>query len=180
MSTKPDLSKSKVLVRKSDGELPIPGGQHTPQEVKNLELVALFYEYHENKRDEDLLGLLTDDCVYVIGAGASEGTVPYHGLYRGKDQIAAYLEKKRSFTVRPFCGFRTNSLVDGPFVVCIGVVEDEFRTSRYRVHRCPFLQFFVVDEELNKISRMEYFVDTAATAAAWQRVIQSGTAADKA
>src|SRR5690349_12046065 len=180
MATQPDLSNSKVLKRGIHAELPPPGGKHTPEEINNLKLVAEFYNFHENKDDEGLLGLLSDDCVYVIAAGASEATVPYHGVYNGKAEIAAYLAKKRSFTVRPLCGFRTSALVDGPFVVCIGTVEDEFAKSRYRVHRCPFLQFFVVDEEQNKISRMEYFLDTAATAAAWERVIKSGVPADKA
>lgn len=180
MPSKPDLSKSKILVRGADADLPMPGGNHTPQEDKNVKLVGNFYNFHEAKDNQGLLGTLTEDCYYVIGAGASESTVPYHGIYHGKAQILAYLLKKQSFSVRPFCGMRTSLLVDGPFVVIFGRVEDQFATSRLRIHWCPFVQFFVVDETQNLISRMEYYVDTAATAMAWDRMIKSGTPAGKA
>ena len=180
MPSKSNPSKSKILVRAADAELPMPGGNHTPQENKNLDLVGTFYNFHEARDDEGLLSTLTEDCDYVIGAGASETSVPYHGIYHGKAQIAAYLLKKRTFTIRPFCGMRTSALVDGPFVVIFGKVEDQFATSHFRIHWCPFLQFFVVDETQNLISRMEYFVDTAATAMAWDRVIKNGTPANKA
>src|SRR5437588_8763159 len=111
MPTKTDLSKSKVFAPTIDGELPPSGGHHSAQEIKNLTLVAEFYNFHENRDDQGLLGTLTEDCDYVIGAGASEGSVPYHGIYHGKAQIAAYLATKRKLTIRPFCGFRTNALV---------------------------------------------------------------------
>jgi len=161
-------------------DLPLPPANHSKQEEANRVLVDKFYALHEAGDDKRLLELLTDDCVYCIGVGTSEDTVPYHGIYRGKAQIAAYLAKKRRLTLRPFCGLLTRALVDGPFVICIGEVEDEFHTSRYRIHKCRFMQFFIVNESENKISRMEYFVDTAATQAAWLAAMDRGVTADTA
>ena len=142
--------------------------KHTPQEEKNRELIALIYKYHAAEQDEQLLDLLTDDCVYVIGAGDSETTVPYHGRYEGKEQIAAYLAQKRRLMVRPFCGLLGQVILDGPWVVCMGTIEDQFKASRFRIVRCPFLQVWAVDEVQNKVFLMEYFIDTAAVKSAWQ------------
>lgn len=155
-------------------------GIHTPQEDKNLELIANLYHLHDAKQDDKILDLLTDDCVYRIGIGDSEGMVPYHGTYQGKAAIAGYYNTRRSLTVRPFCGFIIPVLADGPWVICYGRFEDHFKTTRFRVLQSLFLQVWLVDEEQNKVARMDYFADTAAAKTSWQNAIGRAQSADSA
>jgi hypothetical protein len=146
-------------------------GIHSPQEDINLQLIAQIYQFHEAKQIDQILNLLTDDCVFHIGIGDSEGAVPYHGTYQGKAAIAGYYGVRQSLTVRPFCGFILPVLADGPWVICYGRVEDQFKTSRLRVVQSLYVQFWLVDEEQNKVIQMDYFVDTAAAKTSWENAI---------
>jgi len=71
----------------------------TKDELKKLAMELL--DHYTNGRNDELIGLLTKDCEFRIGAGASAGIVPYHGVHQGHEQIRDYLTKRSHNSKRP-------------------------------------------------------------------------------
>lgn len=155
----------------------------TPQEQANRALAGKFWHYTAIGDRQNLLDLLTDDCVFKIGVGRSEGIVPYHGTYTGRTEITSYLDKARSNRLRPACRHEPlvpgetakpfeqgdspdGLLVQGNTVVGKGVIHDLF-PDKNEMHESDFMLIVRVDEQQQKVNYFQMFFDTAAVAFAW-------------
>jgi len=163
----------------------------TEQERKNRALAAKLLEHYERNDHAGLLGLVTADCEFRIGAGKSQGIVPYHGTHVGHDQITAYLQKRRQHSTRasndcileplgppstppppppphdPDPARAAQFLVHGDTVVTIGHLTDKFPDST-PMHDSDFVLVFRIDEKQGKIRFFQYFFDTAGAMEAWR------------
>lgn len=161
----------------------------TEQERKNRALAAKLLEHYQRNDHTGLLDLVTADCEFRIGAGKSQGVVPYHGTHVGHDQITAYLHKRRQNSMRdnndcileplgPASG-QTHAedqseparaaqfLVQGDTVVTIGHLADKFSDGS-PMHDHDFVLVFRIDEKQGKIRFFQYFFDTAGVMEAWR------------
>jgi hypothetical protein len=161
----------------------------TDEEKRHLALSLL--ECYRQDDHKGLLGLLTDDCEFRIGAGHSQGVVPYHGRHVGQEQISGYLQKRRHHSARnnndciltppgkkgaPVVGSEHSParqggmdqfVVQGDTVVALGHLTDKFADGNY-MHKSDFALVFHIDEEQRKIRYFQYFFDTEAAAKAWR------------
>lgn len=158
------------------------------QEPKSISLARRLLEHYQRDDHAGLVGLLTPDCEFRIGAGKSQGVVPYHGTHKGHDEIKAYLHKRRQHSSRrnnecirePLGGQASGSpqesasarptefLAHGDTVVAIGHLTDRFADGSH-MHDSDFVLVFRVDEKQEKIRFFQYFFDTAGAMEAWQR-----------
>lgn len=162
----------------------------TEQERKNRALAAKLLEHYQRNDHTGLLDLVTADCEFRIGAGKSQGVVPYHGTHVGHDQITAYLHKRRQHSIRdnndcileplgptsppphpvdhPDEPARAAQfLVQGDTVVTIGHLADKFSDGS-PMHDSDFVLVFRIDEKQGKIRFFQYFFDTASVMEAWR------------
>jgi ketosteroid isomerase-like protein len=161
----------------------------TDEEKRHLVLNLLEHYRHDDHKG--LLGLLTDNCEFRIGAGHSQGVVPYHGRHVGHDQISGYLQKRRQHSTRnnndcilrppgkeaaPVGGTEhpqasrggmDQFVVQGDTVVVLGHLTDKFADGNH-MHKSDFALVFHIDEEQRKIRYFQYFFDTEAAAKAWR------------
>ena len=164
----------------------------TDREHRNRELAADLLDRYAHNDHGGILSLLTEDCVFNIGAGKSEGIVPYHGVHTGHEKIAGYLRKRHTNSRRDECiikrptpagtqslpqsGEKAESarprqdefLVHRNTVVAIGRLRDQFADGSH-MHESDFVLVLKIDEEQDKISSFHYFLDTAAVAEAWRK-----------
>jgi ketosteroid isomerase-like protein len=159
----------------------------TEQEHKNRALAHSLLEHYQRNDHAGLLRLLTENCEFRIGAGKSQGVVPYHGVHVGHDQITGYLQKRRQHSARDDCileppggapkpapqpqrqGSRVEQLlVHGDTVVAIGHLADRFSDGRH-MHDSDFVLVFRIDEKQEKIKSFQYFFDTAGAMEAWRQ-----------
>lgn len=162
----------------------------TEQERKNRSLAEGLLEHYQRNDHAGLLGLLTADCEFRIGAGKSQGVVPYHGTHKGHGEITNYLHKRRQNSMRrnnecirtplggqppaapPGAGSTGSTqpaefLVHGDTVVAIGHLTDRFPDGS-QMHDSDFVLVFRVDEGQGKIRFFQYFFDTAGAMEAWR------------
>jgi ketosteroid isomerase-like protein len=168
----------------------------TEQEFANRKLAASLLDRYAHNDHDGILALVTEDCVFTIGAGKSQGIVPYHGEHTGHEKIAGYLRKRRTHSDRDEClikppGVATTPatpsqneterhatsaktplhermIVQGNVVVAIGRLRDKFADGSH-MHETDFAIVFQVDESQQKISNFQYFFDTEGAADAWRR-----------
>jgi ketosteroid isomerase-like protein len=170
----------------------------TDQEHANRKLAASLLDRYKHNDHEGILALVTEDCVFTIGAGKSQGIVPYHGQHTGHEKIAGYLRKRHTHSDRDECLIKppqSNAtapksppgqndidghaaahdlplherlIVQGNVVVAIGRLRDKFADGNH-MHESDFAIVFQIDESQQKISSFQYFLDTEAVADAWRR-----------
>ena len=150
----------------------------TPEEAANRELVAKFWHYTATGQQDKIIELVTDDCMFKVGVGKSERAVPYHGTYRGVEQIKEYLEKARRGRLRTECSVNPvvpgevpkpmkeepsplGLLAHGDTVVGIGEIVDLF-PDHTPMHKSEIAVVVRVDQNAQKISSFQLFLDTAA------------------
>jgi ketosteroid isomerase-like protein len=168
----------------------------TEQERNNRKLGAKLLECYAKNDHDGIIDLVTSDCVFMIGAGKSQGVVPYHGMHTGHEKIRGYLRKRHANSTRDECLIKPQAqpaaaspkapdepdeqsdqqklplherfIVQGNVVVAIGRLKDKFADGR-DMHETDFVIVFHVDEEQEKISSFQYFFDTEGAAHAWRK-----------
>lgn len=152
------------------------------QEDLNRDLAARFWRCHAKGDRQGYLDTLTDDCVFKIGVGKSEGVVPFHGTYRGKSNIETWLDSIRQHRIREYCEDvpvppnspnpashdpRPDKLLVGPGMVAgIGTIRDQFKDGT-KMLTSDFVLLLHIDEKQQKIKEVQFFQDTAASMVAW-------------
>jgi ketosteroid isomerase-like protein len=169
----------------------------TDQELANRKLAANLLDRYKHNDHDGILALVTEDCVFTIGAGKSQGVVPYHGEHAGHEKIAGYLRKRRTYSDRDECLIKPpvsgapspesppsqndtdkhatsptiplheRLIVQANVVVAIGRLRDRFADGTH-MHETDFVIVFQIDEPQQKISSFQYFLDTEAVADAWR------------
>ena len=168
----------------------------TEQEHRNRRLAAELLSRYQHNDHDGILGLLTDDCVFNIGAGKSQGIVPYHGVHDGHEKISGYLRKRRANVNRDECLIKPAAsgatphqeqsdgsdtqwnasnmptherlVVYGSVVVAIGHLKDSFNDGK-PMHETDFAIVFQIDQEQNKIRGFHYILDSEGVADAWRK-----------
>jgi hypothetical protein len=169
----------------------------TEQEDANRKLAATLLSHYGDNDHQGILGCLTENCLFKIGAGESEGVVPYHGIHQGHAQIAGYLRKRQSNMQRNKCELTPPGGGSEPTPAPgepSSVPSQERAHPRVPLHKkllvhgdtvvaighlvdhfddgshlheSDFVIVFRIDEKQRKIRSFEYFVDTAAIMQAW-------------
>jgi ketosteroid isomerase-like protein len=150
----------------------------TPREEENRKIVSSFWYFFANQDVDNILALLTDDCEFKIGVGRSEGVVPYHGIYRGIEQIRSYLDKAWKGRFRPECMIvvhtgenRPKPIDEDPdpagLIVTNNVVVGLARIKEVFPDWSPMAEgdiamVFRINEREDKIFFFQFFTDTAA------------------
>jgi ketosteroid isomerase-like protein len=158
------------------------------QERKNLALAKSLLEHYQKNDHVGLLGLLTTDCEFRIGAGKSQAIVPYHGKHVGHQAITGYLQKRHQNSMRrndecirePLGGQPAPQAPDasesaqaaeffahGDTVVAMGHLTDRFHDGSH-MHDSDYVLVFRIDEKQAKIRFFQYFFDTAGAMEAWR------------
>jgi hypothetical protein len=165
----------------------------TTQEHDNRKLAAELLDCYARNDHDGIIGLVTDDCEFVIGAGKSQGIVPYHGLHVGHEEIRGYLRKRRANSMRDECIIKPQGqaapppapsadapakpaevpmhdrfIAQGNVVVAIGSLKDKFADGQ-DMHATDFVIVFYIDETQKKVSGFHYFFDTEGAATAWRK-----------
>lgn len=169
----------------------------TDQEISNRKLAAELLEHYRHNNHDGILALVTEDCVFTIGAGRSEGVVPYHGTHIGHERIGGYLRKRHTYSHREECLIKPPTsevppqssasadeadhrphaaqiplherlIVQENVVVAIGNLTDKFADGK-PMHKTDFVIVFQIDQSQQKISRFQYFFDTESAADAWRK-----------
>jgi ketosteroid isomerase-like protein len=86
----------------------------TPRQKMNVDLVATAIGHFAVGNHAANLDLLTEDCVYDVGSGATAGTVPYHGRHVGKAAVGTYLKTLQQHTIRANCGGNEDDAGEAP------------------------------------------------------------------
>ncbi len=124
---------------------------------ENLALVEEWFRHFQDGNDEALHGLQTDDIVWDVLSGASEGIVPWLGEFHGRAGVDECLEKFRAavdveeFEVRAL-------LSDDDHVASIGWARFTAKPSG-TVFEMNFVEYFHFRD--GKISYIPVFGDTA-------------------
>lgn len=98
-----------------------------------VDLCQRFYEQFDKRNLEGVVELFADEAVVEVGAGNTGSCAAYSGIFRGHKEIREYYGHRFSgglhisAPLRPFCGFRPNPCVFGPWVIFSGTIRDELR-----------------------------------------------------
>ena len=162
----------------------------TDSAYDNRKLAADLLERYGKNDIAGILDLCTENCTFVIGAGKSNGVVPYHGTHKGHNHIHSYLLKRRAASTRDWCDIpppgqpsapvkgakpaphkepqHERLIAHGNIVVAIGRLRDSFADGESMLET-DFVIVFEVDEAKKKISSFKYFFDTEGAAKAWRK-----------
>jgi ketosteroid isomerase-like protein len=153
----------------------------------NRQLVSDLLNHYGRNDHDGIINLVTEECEFKIGVGASQGIVPYHGTHTGHDEIRGYLAKRASNSMRNACTIRSpkssstpshspvgptgrhtpdDLIAHGDVVIAIGHLTDHFSDGK-PMHDSDFVIVVQIDENKNKVRKFHFFVDTAAVAEAW-------------
>jgi hypothetical protein len=145
--------------------------QRVQQMGKNLDLVNNWYPNFDKGDLDAVVSVYADDAILVVGAGDSEGAVPYGGRFVGISQIRHYyawrfsLRTLKSGILRPFCGVYPKSGFQkefGPWVIIGGDIEDT-HGDRSPLYKGPYLHVWCFDGHHKVTSLNMYFDNDAAT-----------------
>jgi ketosteroid isomerase-like protein len=162
----------------------------------NRQVVKEMLDHLGTNKFDDLIRLLTEDCVFHVGSTRTRGIVPWHGVHVGRDQIRGYLEKRVQYLHRDNCGFEGPNrgqgsepgegseshvdkfIVDGDTVVVLGTLTDKFREEsgdHSPMYTSDFVLVFKIAAD-GKIKKFQYFHDTDSVVQAWLRRYPGGKA----
>lgn len=133
---------------------------------ENLDLVKMGYQLFAEGNIPALIELQTEDVVWEIAPGASEGVVPYAGTFRGRDGVARFFEafagavETERFEPRRF-------LAQDDQVVVFGHSREVAKPNG-KAYESDWAMAFTVRD--GKVAAMRSYTDTAAAVAAWQGV----------
>lgn len=129
----------------------------------NAELARKFYDHFAAGEIAPMLDMQTDDVVWILGAGAAEGVVPYLGRFSGRDGCLENMEIYEGAA----------DAVDFELTGCYGDDDKAFVQGREKVLAKPtgktFETEFVVVIEFRdgKVAKQTSYLDSAALTAAF-------------
>jgi hypothetical protein len=137
---------------------------------KNLDLVNKWYNDFDNGDLDAVVSVYEDDAILIVGAGDSEGAVPYGGRFVGIDQIRDYYAwrfMKRSIksgaVLRPFCGFADGFKKEyGHWIIVGGEIEDT-HGDRSMIYKGKFLHVWSFDPD-GYVTSLSMFFDNDSVA----------------
>jgi len=133
----------------------------------NMDLVMEWYNNFDHRDLDKVVGPFADNAILVIGAGDSEGAVPYGGRFVGIEQIKRYYATRFINTgtlalIRPFCGVVTGGVKQefGRWVI-IGSRITDTHVDQSSVYNGNFLHVWSINPGNGKIASLSMYFDRA-------------------
>ncbi len=139
---------------------------------KNLDVVNKWYNDFDAGNLDAVVSVFADDAVLTVGAGDSEGAVPYGGCFLGIDQIRNYYAWRISLRtlktggmVRPYCGITVGGggfhKEFDPWVIVGSKIEDA-GSDRSPLYKGPFLHVWSFDMDDGSVTSLSMYFDNEA------------------
>lgn len=136
----------------------------------NMDLVMEWYNNFDARDLDKVVAPFADNAILVIGAGDSEGAVPYGGRFVGIAQIKRYYAGRFVNTgtfglIRPFCGVVKGGVKQefGRWVIIgSGIHDTHADADRSLVYDGNFLHVWSINPGDGKIASLSMYFDRAA------------------